>query len=68
MSFTRSSKRFIKRWAGRNRLDALTLVHHHQINQPAPPGGGGPSADAYLQEDGSSFFLLEDGTSFLLLE
>jgi hypothetical protein len=28
----------------------------------------GPSADAFLLEDGSSYFLLEDGSSFLLLE
>ena len=28
----------------------------------------GPSADAYLQEDGSSYFLLEDGVSYLLKE
>lgn len=31
-------------------------------------GGGGPSADAFLLEDGTSFLLLEDGSSFLLLE
>ena len=31
-------------------------------------GGGGPSGDGLLLEDGSSFFLLEDGSSFLLLE
>lgn len=30
--------------------------------------GGGPSADAYLLEDGSSKILLEDGTSLLLME
>lgn len=29
--------------------------------------GGGPVADALLQEDGS-FILLEDGTGYLLLE
>ncbi len=30
--------------------------------------GAGPSGDALLLEDGSSFLLLEDGVSFLLLE
>ena len=31
------------------------------------PDIGGPSDDALLLEDGTSFLLLEDGTSFLLL-
>lgn len=30
--------------------------------------GGGPSGDAYLQEDGTSYFILEDGLGYLLLE
>jgi len=36
-----------------------------QYNKTTGSGGGGPSGDAYLLEDGSGYYLMEDGSYYL---